>query len=129
MQFIIPTAMALPAVKTLHECLSFDDTVLRYLPQLYDLPQQIIQSYNNPTALQNLYISTNPLITAFAFALFLGPLFLFLSEINRNYSQVDRAWSILPTLYIAHYTIYAHLSGLPTDRLDHLVAVCVVWSV
>ncbi|RDL40727.1 Uncharacterized protein BP5553_00706 [Venustampulla echinocandica] len=121
--------MALPAVKTLHECLSFDDTVLRYLPQLYDLPQQIIKSWNNSAELQDLYLSTNPLITAFAFSLFLAPLFLLISEINKNYSQVDRMWSILPTLYIAHYTLYAHMSGLPTERLDHLVAVSTVWSV
>lgn len=121
--------MALPVIKTLTECSSFEKTVLPYLPQLYDLPQQAIQSWNNPTALQNLYLATNPLISAFEFSLFLAPVFLLISEINKNYSQVDRCWSILPTIYNIHYVTYAHLSGLDTARLDNLVAFSVVWSV
>jgi hypothetical protein len=121
--------MALPVVKTLAECSSFQKTVLPYLPQLYDLPQQLIQSWNNPAELQTIYLATNPLITAFAFSLFLAPVFLLVSEVNKNYSQVDRCWSILPTIYNAHYSLYAHLNGLETSRLDHLLAFSVVWSV
>jgi len=121
--------MALPVVKSLEACIDFSTTVLPYIGQLYDLPQQIIQSYNNPTELYNIYLATNPLISAFAFSLFLAPLFLVVSEINKNYSQVDRCWSILPTVYIAHFTAYAHLSGLPTQRLDNILAISCVWSV
>jgi hypothetical protein len=121
--------MSLPVVKTLAECSDFHKTVLPYLPQLYDLPQQLIQSYNNPTELRNIYLATNPLISAFAFSLFLAPLFLIISEINKNYSQVDRCWSILPTIYNAHFAVYAHMSGLPTARLDNLLAFSTVWSV
>ncbi len=99
------------------------------MPQLYDLPQQLLQSWNNPTELQHIYLATNPLISAFAFSLFLAPVFLVISEINKNYSQVDRLWSILPTIYNVHYDIYAHLSGLDTQRLDHLIAFSTVWSV
>jgi steroid 5-alpha reductase family enzyme len=121
--------MALPVVKTVIECSNFEKTVLPYLPQLYDLPQQILQSYNNPTELRNIYLATNPFITALAFSLFLAPVFLLVSEVNRNCSQVDRCWSILPTIYNAHYVLYAHLSGLPTTRLDSLIAVSCVWSV
>lgn len=120
--------MALPVVKTLAGCSDFSTTVLPYIDQLYDLPQQIIQSYNNPTELQNIYLATNPVISAFAFSLFLAPLFLIVSEINKNYSQVDRCWSILPTVYNAHYVLYAHLYGLPTQRLDNLLAFSTVWS-
>lgn len=126
---LVSDAMSLPVIKYLAECSDFQKTVLPYLPQLYDLPQQIIQSYNNPTELRNIYLATNPLISAFAFSLFLAPLFLIVSEINKNYSQVDRCWSILPTIYNAHFTIYAHMSGLPTARLDNLLAFSTVWSV
>ncbi|KAK0124343.1 hypothetical protein ONS95_009312 [Cadophora gregata] len=120
--------MALPVVKSFIDCSSLEKTVYPYLPQLYDLPQQILQTYNNPTGLKNLYLATNPLISACAFSLFLAPLFLIISEINKNYSQVDRLWSILPTIYNAHYTLYAHLSGLNTERLDNMIAFSVVWS-
>jgi len=121
--------MALPVIKSIADCSSLEKTVLPYLPQLYDLPQQLVQSWNNPTELQNIYLATNPLISALAFSLFLAPVFLVVSEFNKNYSQVDRCWSILPTIYNAHYVIYAHLSGLETQRLDNLLAFSTVWSV
>jgi steroid 5-alpha reductase family enzyme len=120
--------MALPAVKTLLECAAFKTTVLPFVPQLYELPQQLLQSYSNLEELRSIYLATNPLISAFAFSLFLAPIFLIVSEINKNYSQVDRLWSILPTIYNAHYCLYAHLSDLPTSRLDNLIACSVVWS-
>jgi hypothetical protein len=121
--------MALPVIKTLTECSSLQKMVLPYLPQLYALPQRLLQSWNNPAELQTIYLATNPLITSLAFSLFLAPVFLIVSEINKNYSQVDRCWSILPTIYNAHYCLYAHLNGLETSRLDHLVAFSTVWSV
>jgi steroid 5-alpha reductase family enzyme len=121
--------MALPVVMAIADCSSLEKTVYPYLPQLYNLPEQLLQSWNNPTELQNIYLATNPLISALAFSLFLAPVFLVISEINKNYSQVDRMWSILPTIYNAHYVIYAHLSGLDTQRLDHLIAFSTVWSV
>ncbi|KAK6585557.1 hypothetical protein PZA11_002284 [Diplocarpon coronariae] len=120
--------MALPVINSIVDCSSLEKTVYPYIPQLYDLPQQILQTYDNSTGLKNLYLNTNPLVSAFAFSLFLAPLVLIISEINRNYSQIDRLWSILPTLYNAHYTIYAHMSGLDTQRLDNLIAFSVVWS-
>lgn len=121
--------MALPVVKSLTDCANITKTVLPYVPQLYDLPQQILQSYSNPTELRNLYLATNPLISGFALSLFLAPIFLVVSEINKNYSQVDRCWSLLPTLYNAHFTLYAHLSGFPTQRMDNLLAFSTLWSV
>jgi hypothetical protein len=121
--------MALPAVRTLTECTDFTQTVFPYLYQLYDLPQQVLQSHSNSTELRNLYLATNPVISGLALSLLLAPIFLIVSEINRNYSQVDRCWSILPTVYNAHFAIYAHMSGLPTERLDYLLAFSIVWSV
>ncbi|KZF24168.1 DUF1295-domain-containing protein [Xylona heveae TC161] len=118
----------LPVVKTVSDCADFSRTVLPYLPQLRELPSQIFHSIQDPQQLKEIYVSTNPLILAFAFSLFLSPLFLFSSQINKNYSQVDRFWSILPTLYNAHFVTWAHMVGLPTLRQDTLIAFSVVWS-
>ncbi|MCJ1301854.1 hypothetical protein MMC08_004655 [Hypocenomyce scalaris] len=120
--------MSLPVIKTVVDAADFSKTVLPYVSQLKDLPQQILQSSSNPQALKALYVSTNPLISAFAFSLFLFPIFLVASEINKNYSQVDRVWSIVPTVYNAHYVLYAHTVGLPTQRLDTLFAFSSVWT-
>ena len=121
--------MSLPVLKSLADCTNISKTVLPYLPRLYDLPQQIFQNVNNVQALKVLYVSTNPLISALGFSLFLAPIFLVISEVNKNYSQVDRCWSILPTLYNAHYVLYAHAAGLPTRRLDTLLLFSGIWSV
>lgn len=121
--------MGLPVIKTVSDCADFSKTVSPYMPQLYELPQQVLQSIPNLQELKVLYVSTNPLISAFALSLFLAPIFLIISEINKNYSQVDRCWSLLPTLYNAHYALYAHAVGLPTQRLDTLLAFSTVWSV
>ena len=122
-------AGALPTLKYISECADFSKTVAPYLPQLRALPSQVLQSWSDLDSLKELYISTNPLITALAFALSASPVFLLVSEVTQNYSQVDRAWSFLPTIYIAHFTTYAHLVGLPTQRLDTLLACSVIWSV
>ena len=121
--------MALPVIRSIADCINFDKTVLSYTGQLYDLPQQILQNITNLQALKVLYVSTNPLLSAFAFSLFLFPVFLLVSEVNRNYSQVDRCWSILPTIYNAHYAAYAHATGLSTRRLDVLLLLSTFWSV
>lgn len=121
--------MALPVIKAVGDCADFSKTVSPYIPQLYELPQQILQSITSLQELKVLYVSTNPLISAFALSLFLAPIFLIISEINKNYSQVDRCWSLLPTLYNAHFALYAHAVGLPTQRLDTLLAFSTVWSV
>ena len=121
--------MTLPTTASLIDCVNYDKTVAPYLPQLYDLPQQVFQTITNPQGLKDLYLSTNPLISAVAISLFLSPVFLVAAEINRNYSQVDRFWSLLPTFYNAHYALYAHATGLPTQRLDALLAFSTLWSV
>jgi steroid 5-alpha reductase family enzyme len=51
------------------------------------------------------------------------------SEVNRNYSQVDRMWSILPNLYVVHLAVWARLAGVPHSRLDLIVVATTVWSV
>ncbi|KAL9114331.1 MAG: hypothetical protein Q9227_001753 [Pyrenula ochraceoflavens] len=120
--------MALPTIKTLADCSDFSKTVVPFLPQLRSLPFQIYNNIGDTAALKQVYLDTNPLITALAFALFLAPIFLVASEINKNYSQVDRFWSILPTVNNAHFVTYAHLKGIETQKLDTLLAASVLWS-
>lgn len=121
--------MALPAVKSALDCADFSIGVTPFLGQLRPLPGAIFASITDPAALKQIYLDTNPLISAFAFSLALFPIFLILSEINKNYSQVDRLWSILPTIYNAHFVLYAHLMGFDTKRLDTLLAASCIWSV
>lgn len=121
--------MALPSVKSLADCADFNGTVLPYIHQLYDLPQAVVQNIADLQGLKQLYVSTNPFISALALSLLLAPVFLVVSEVNKNYSQVDRCWGILPTLYNGHFVAYAHLVGLPTSRLDLLLVFSVLWSV
>lgn len=121
--------MSLPAIKSLADCTDFSKTVLPFVPQLYELPERLFQSVSDPEALKHVYLSTNPLMTGFAFCLFLAPIFFIAAEVNRNYSQVDRFWSLLPTFYNAHFAIYAHAKGLPTQRLDTLLVISTLWSV
>ena len=120
--------MALPLVKTLEECADYSKTVQPFLPQLYDLPYRIAAHITDLQALQDIYATTNPLMTALAFALFVTPVVLTVAEINRNYSQVDRLWSILPVIYNVHYIVWAHINGLPTLRLNHVMAVSLIWG-
>ncbi|CAO2653159.1 Nn.00g025700.m01.CDS01 [Neocucurbitaria sp. VM-36] len=119
---------ALPLIKTLEECADYSKTVQPFLPQLYDLPYKVAAHVTDLQALQNIYATTNPLMTALAFALFVTPIVLTVSEFNRNYSQVDRLWSILPVIYNVHYGIWAHINGLPTLRLNHVLAVSLIWG-
>ncbi|KAF1834802.1 DUF1295-domain-containing protein [Decorospora gaudefroyi] len=121
--------MALPIVKTLPECADYVKTVQPFLPQLYDLPYQVAAHITDVKALKELYVNTNPLMTALAFAtMFVTPIVLALSEFNRNYSQVDRVWSMLPVVYNVHYAVWAHLNGLPTVKLDHVMALSIIWG-
>ena len=123
------TDMALPLVKTLPDCVDYFKTVEPFLPQFYNLPYQVAAHITDLQALKDLYVNTNPLMSSLAFAtMFVTPIVLAVSEINRNYSQVDRIWSILPALYNVHYAVWAHLNGLPMMKLDHIMAVSIIWG-
>ncbi|OPB39426.1 hypothetical protein A0O28_0051320 [Trichoderma guizhouense] len=122
-------AMALPQVKSLQDCVDYSKVVEPFLPQLYQLPHHIWESIDSLDALRELYVTTNPLISGFAASLVVGLLALIVSEINRNYSQIDRLWSILPNLYVVHIALWARVAGLPHGRVD-LIAVCTtLWSI
>ena len=121
--------MALPFLKSLEDCGDYSKTVEPFLPQLYALPYQILDAFTNPTAMKQLYIETNPLISGFAASLAFGFIFLVVSEINRNYSQVDRLWSILPNLYVVHLAVWARLAGISHSRIDLVAVSTTIWSV
>lgn len=127
---LLPTLQAsIPVLKSLPECADFSKTVAPYIPQLYELPHQILANINDFNGLKHVYLTTNPLITSFAFAIFfIAPVVLVAAEVNKNYSQVDRIWSILPVIYNCHYSLWAHLNGLPTNRLDHVMAITILWG-
>ncbi|KAF2432032.1 DUF1295-domain-containing protein [Tothia fuscella] len=126
------TIISLPVLKVAQDCADFSLTVRPYIPQLLELPNKIAaiaSSTNGFEEFGTLYLNTNPLVFGFAISLLLAPIFLIVSEINKNYSQVDRMWSILPTLYIGHYTLWAHKNNLPTQRLDNVLAFAAIWTI
>jgi steroid 5-alpha reductase family enzyme len=119
--------MALPTVQTIHEITEFSKTVSPFLHQLS--PSHVLPLLRGEIAPKEWYLSTNPLMTAILFALTLSVLTFISAEINRNYSQVDRLWSMLPALYIAHFTTFAHMKELDTQRLDTLATFATLWGV
>ncbi|KAK4237398.1 hypothetical protein C8A03DRAFT_34645 [Achaetomium macrosporum] len=121
--------MALPHLRALEDCADFTKTVKPFVPQLYDLPGKLHEVLTGQESLLNVYMQTNPLISGFALSVFLGAVFLVVAEVNRNYSQVDRCWSLLPTLYIAHFDLWARLVGLPTRRIEAALLFSTLWSV
>lgn len=121
--------MALPALRALEDCADFAQAVKPFIPQLYALPEKLLDVFAGRETLLRLYTETNPLVSGFAASVAFGAVFLVVAEINRNYSQVDRCWSILPTLYIAHFDVWARLAGLPSQRIDLALLYSIVWSV
>jgi hypothetical protein len=121
--------MTLPALISLEECSDWSKTVEPFIPQLYDLPKRLLETLQTGGSLLDVYKTTNPLISGFAFSVFLGAVFLVAAEVNRNYSQVDRFWSVLPTFYIAHFDLWARLTGVPHQRIDLALLFSTLWSV
>jgi steroid 5-alpha reductase family enzyme len=118
-----------PAIMALSDCASFATTAKPYLPQLYDFPLALYKAVaTSSQAVFNLYADTNPLLSAFAFSLFAGVVFLVVSEINKNYSQVDRMWPIMPLTYAIHFDVWARQNGVPTARNDLAVFCLGAWS-
>jgi hypothetical protein len=123
------TTMALPALRALEECSDYSKTIEPFIPQFFALPGQLLEVITNREGLLKLYVETNPLISGFSASIVLGAVFLVVSEINRNYSQVDRCWSLLPTFFIAHFDAWARLNGVPSQRIDAALLFSTIWSV
>lgn len=124
-----PTVAALPVLKSIQDCSDFSKTVEPFIDQFYQLPGRLVASIGSIEALHRLYVETNPLVSGFSASLFLAGVFLIVSEINRNYSQVDRLWSILPNLYIVHLAVWARSTGLDHTRIDMVALFSTAWSV
>ncbi|KAI1458332.1 DUF1295-domain-containing protein [Annulohypoxylon moriforme] len=120
--------MALPWVKSLEDCADYSQVVKPYLPQVYELPAKIIDAVSSHQSIVELYKNTNPFVSGLGLSIFLGAIFLAVSEFNRNYSQVDRMWSLLPTIYNAHFAIWSHSNDLPSQRVDLILFWSVIWS-
>ncbi|RKU40293.1 hypothetical protein DL546_001804 [Coniochaeta pulveracea] len=119
----------LPALVSLEDCADFAKTVKPFVPQLYELPGRFVETVRTGGSVAELYRTTNPLVTGFAISILLGAVFLVVAEVNRNYSQVDRCWSLLPTFYIAHFDLWARLTGVPHQRVDAALLFSTLWTV
>jgi hypothetical protein len=124
-------AIPLPYVHSVVDCASFNRTVLPFLSQLRTLPAQlqVAAATKDVDALKDIYLSTNPFISALGLTLVLWVLFTVLGEINRNYSQVDRFWSILPAVYNLHFVAWARMWGIKNQSLDTIAILTLLWSV
>ena len=122
-------ALPLPDVQYMADCTTFSHTVLPFLPQLQALPTRISEAEKSLDSLKEIYLTTNPLVTAVAFCLSLAALVFIVSELTGNYSQVDRLWSILPTVYNGHFVLWARMVGIQNQTLDTIAAISVIWSV
>jgi len=76
--------------------------------------------------LLELYQSTDPLVTALWVAGGFALLCWILSLITKEYSWVDRLWSITPPLFSVHFAAYA---GFDDARLNLMAALTVLWGV
>lgn len=124
-------AIPLPQVHSVVDCASFNRTVLPFLSQLTTLPAQlqVAASTKDVDSLKDIYLSTNPFISALGFTLVLWVLFAVAAEFNRNYSQVDRFWSILPSVYTVHFVAWARLWGIKNQSLDTIALITLLWGV
>ena len=77
-------------------------------------------------SLLDLYESTDPLTTALWVAGGLALVCWMLSLITKEYSWVDRLWSITPPLFAIHFAGHA---GFSDTRLNLMAALTVLWGV
>ncbi|KAL7333211.1 hypothetical protein PS15p_202145 [Mucor circinelloides] len=84
-------------------------TYFHNITSLSAISSFVSSSLKDPSQLITLYKETNPLESSLYFSSALITVHYIMSEITKNYSQVDRAWSILPGLYAWHYTIHDYL--------------------
>lgn len=95
-----------------------------YYAQLTQIPAGLFKIHTL-NELQFFYTTSDPLVIGLAISLAISPVFLVVSEVKRNYSQVDRAWSILPSLFHGHYVLWAWLNGMWIGRIA-LVSLCIL---
>ncbi|BFZ63752.1 hypothetical protein YB2330_004884 [Saitoella coloradoensis] len=103
------------------------DFSLSVLPDLHQItdPAKLATMFTDP---RQFWVQTNPLLSAFVWSMVLSVLVFAVSEVNDNYSQVDRLWPFLPTGYTLHFLAWAYYHGLDSPRLWTLAGLHVVWT-
>ncbi|KAJ2897780.1 DUF1295 domain protein [Zalerion maritima] len=119
--------MAIPTLNAIEECADFSQTVGPFIPQLLEVPQKLM-AVESKAALVDLYLNTNPLVTGLSLSLLISVLVLAFSEVNKNYSQVDRIWSMVPAVYVGNFALWARLAGIAAPRVDLAWAFSIIWS-
>jgi steroid 5-alpha reductase family enzyme len=121
---------ALPAVKSLTASADFSVSVLPYLERATPAFLALVDAAKAKSlpALTAWYLDTNPLLSAFFFSVALGFVVWIVSELARNYSQVDRLWSVVPFAYVLHFDLWARRNGVPSARLDLALFCMLMWS-
>jgi hypothetical protein len=126
---------SLPNPLSLSAAASYELTVEPYWAALQAYPEALLEALQSKAPLQalaTLYTTTNPLLSGAALAIGLIPIFFVVSEINHNYSQVDRVWSILPIIFNAQYALWKRLASPVNEgvsRVDAVAVVSFVWGV
>ncbi|GAM89145.1 hypothetical protein ANO11243_071800 [Dothideomycetidae sp. 11243] len=119
--------MALPVVSKLEQCSDYTLTLAPYIYQFAELPKRLL-TVTSFERLEEVYITTNPVVSALALSIVVGQIAFVVSTINKNYSQIDRVWSILPAVYNCHYWYYGYLTGIRSQRMDIMAVFTLCWA-
>ncbi|KAI9250634.1 hypothetical protein BY458DRAFT_524675 [Sporodiniella umbellata] len=94
-----------------------------------DITSSAQKLISNPHLLVDHYKTHDPLIFASYFTAAITVVHYLASEITRDYSQVDRCWSILPGIYAWHFTIHNYISeGTLNLRLVVASILISIWG-
>ncbi|KAI7864819.1 hypothetical protein BDF14DRAFT_1830869 [Spinellus fusiger] len=91
---------------------------------------ETIQTYiAHPDLIVKCYLATDPLFTGLLAVVVFSTIHYIVSEITKNYSQVDKAWSILPPVYAWHFALHDYLNrGYFHPRLLTAAIMITVWG-
>ncbi|KAI9492299.1 hypothetical protein BDB00DRAFT_829203 [Zychaea mexicana] len=90
---------------------------------------QLKADVQNPERLLEFYKSTDALVLAIAAMITLVLIHCAMGELTRDYSQVDRAWSILPAAYAWHFAFHDYLNRTSFHPRLLLAAVLIsIWG-
>ncbi|KAL0078025.1 hypothetical protein J3Q64DRAFT_1646384 [Phycomyces blakesleeanus] len=83
----------------------------------------------NPDLLLEYYRTTDPLVILLVVSGVFAYIHYIVSELTKNYSQVDKSWSILPALYAWHFALHDYLNrGSFHPRLLVASLLITIWG-
>ncbi|KAG2217019.1 hypothetical protein INT45_011570 [Circinella minor] len=92
--------------------------------------EQLQVDLQNPRVLLEYYKNTDALVIATVVMITLVVIHCVMGELTRNYSQVDRAWSLLPPTYAWHFVIHDYLNRSTIHPRLLLAAVIIsIWGI